>query len=217
MTEHDPSTPLDSVLQALPREVAPPRDLWPDIAARIEAERVEGRARAPMSGKSTRPRWMMPLLGAAAAIALVATSSLITAALLGSGRQSATMATTPPPPRAADPATDQKMVPAAFGPGYVLDHEYLAARGQLASTLQTRIAQMPPSTRQKLEANLAELHRATREINAALAQQPGDPLLEELLLSTYQDELAVLASVNLLTSNPAERSGTHEDGKRIAL
>jgi hypothetical protein len=217
MTDHDPSARLDAALQALPRDVAPPRDLWPDIAARIEAERANLPAGSAANGRPGRPRWMMPLVAAAAAITLVATSSLITAALLGSAPQSATMTTTAPQPKTADPAADPKMVPAAFGPGHVLDHEYLAARGQLASALQARIAQMPPSTRQKLEANLAELHRATREINAALVQQPGDPLLEELLLSTYQDELAVLASVNLLTSNPGERSGTKADGKRIAL
>ena len=99
----------------------------------------------------------------------------------------------------------------------MLDQGYVAARRQLASTLQARIARMPPSARQKLEANLAELHRATREINAALAQQPGDPLLEELLLSTYQDELAVLASVNQLTSYPGDGSGKKVDDKRIAL
>jgi hypothetical protein len=59
---------------------------------------------------------------------------------------------------------------------------------------------MPPSARLKLEANLEEMRRAAEDINVALARQPGDPLLEELLLNTYQDELGVLASVNQLTS-----------------
>ena len=62
---------------------------------------------------------------------------------------------------------------------------------------------MPASARQKLLANLAEMRRAADEINTALARQPGDPLLEELLLNTYQDELGVLASVNQLTSTGA--------------
>ena len=35
---------------------------------------------------------------------------------------------------------------------------------------------------------------------ARLRLQPGDPLLEELLLTTYQEELAVLASVNQLAN-----------------
>jgi len=214
MTIHDPTAHIDARLQEMPRDVAPPRDLWPDIAARIEAERsAQPAGRAP----SGRPRWMLPALAAAAAITLVATSSLITAALLGNSRQPATIAATTVPSRTAEPTTEPRIMTAAFGPGHVLDQGYVAARRQLASTLQARIARLPPSARQKLEANLAELHRATHEINAALAQQPGDPLLEELLLSTYQDELAVLASVNQLTSNPGDGAGKKVDDKRIAL
>ena len=53
------------------------------------------------------------------------------------------------------------------------------------------------------------------EINAALAQQPGDPLLEELLLNTYQDELAVLAEREPVDQQPGQRrrdeSGREED------
>ena len=85
-------------------------------------------------------------------------------------------------------------------PGHALDPEYTQARQQLASMLAQRIDRLPRSARQKLEDDLAALHRASDEINAALALQPGDPLLEELLLNTYQDELAVLASVNQLAN-----------------
>jgi hypothetical protein len=89
--------------------------------------------------------------------------------------------------------------PAAFGPGQSLDPSYDLIRQQLANTLAQRIERLSPEVRAKLEANLAELQRATAEINAALELSPGDPLLEELLINSYQDELAVLASVNQLT------------------
>ena len=152
---------------------------------------------------------------------LVAASSLVTASLLGRAQQNANIAarTAPANPATASPAAEAtaSVTPAAFGPGYTLDNEYVAARSQLASTLQARIERMPPSARQKLEANLAEMHRAANEINAALAQQPGDPLLEELLLSTYQDELAVLANVNQLTSYPGNGAGPKADAKRMEL
>jgi hypothetical protein len=204
-----PDERLDKALQGLPRAIEPPRDLWPSISARLEAERPVG---------TPRRSW---LLSAAAAVALVAASSLITAALLGDRRDDATIAAGPVP--AAAPSTNETPAgtaaprPAAFGPAHTLDEEYVAARHQLASTLQARIERMPPSARHKLEANLAELHRAANEINAALAQQPGDPLLEELLLNTYQDELAVLASVNQLTSYPGNGNRARADAKRIEL
>ena len=106
-------------------------------------------------------------------------------------------------------------MPAAFGPSYSLNAEYDEARGQLAADLELRLAGMPPSARQKLEANLAEMHRAAAEINAALARQPGDPLLEELLLNTYQDELGVLASVNQLTGTSVSAEAARQENVKL--
>ena len=57
--------------------------------------------------------------------------------------------------------------------------------------------------------------RADAQINAALALKPGDPLLEELLINSYQDELAVLASVQQLTAGNG--SGTLIDATRMQL
>ena len=57
------------------------------------------------------------------------------------------------------------------------------------------------------------MRRAADEINAALARQPGDPLLQELLLSTYQEELGVLASVNQLTGTSAAEEAHQENVK----
>ncbi len=188
----------DAALAGLPRAIEPRRDLWPGIAARLDEER---RGRRRFDG------WLWP---AAAAVALAAASSLITASLLGGQREQAATV-------AVGAMGAARVVPAAFGPAHTLDREYVAARRELSSLLQARMERMPPSARQKLEANLAELRRAADEINAALIEQPGDPLLEELLLNTYQDELAVLASVNQLT-NPANGAGSRANvAKRIQL
>jgi hypothetical protein len=172
---------LDRALAALPRELPPESDLWPGIAAQLEPRRA--------------PRRWLPL--AAAAVLLVASSSLITAHLV---RRSATPAA--PVATVAPPATSDAsgVRPASFGPGHALDPEYAAARQQLAGMLAQRMDRLPSSARQKVEDNLAQLQRAADEINAALALQPGDALLEELLLNTYQDELAMLASVNQLAN-----------------
>ena len=59
------------------------------------------------------------------------------------------------------------------------------------------------------------MRRAAEEINAALARQPGDPLLEELLLNTYQDELGVLASVNQLTSTGVAVAPVRQENIRL--
>jgi len=95
------------------------------------------------------------------------------------------------------------VAPAAFGQPRGLGARYESARHELELDFEQRMGSMPASARQKLLSNLAEMRRAADEINTALAREPGDPLLEELLLNTYQDELGVLASVNQLTSTGA--------------
>lgn len=205
----DPS--LDARLQALPRGIEPSRDLWPAIAARLESQ--QGGVSAPSTGRRS---WLWQ---AAAAVVLVAGSSLLTARLLDYDARTGNMASNAVAPAhhtLAD-GTRAAALPAAFGPHGRLDPEYMAARRQLTMMLQQRLAQLPPSTRAKLEVNLAEMRRAADEINAALSQQPGDPLLEELLLATYQDELAVLANVNQLTADLAEDTAKPAAEKRIKL
>ena len=187
----DAAARLDARLRELPLEVAPGRDLWPDIAARID-ERA-----AAVAPAASRPAWLWQ---AVAAVVLVAGSSLLTASLLDRNRPVQQSAV----PAAAVNGTsvpEAAVMPAAFGPAGHLDPEYLAARTQLTQMLDRRMATMPPAARAKLEFNLGEMRRAADEINAALAEQPGDPLLEELLLKTYQDELAVLSNVSQLTNS----------------
>jgi hypothetical protein len=182
---------IDATLASLPRELQPENDLWPDIESRIEPRRRRG-------------TWAWQ---AAAAIALVAVSSLITANLVR--RSDTTVA------RTYAPDAQAQVTKAAFGPLYSLNAEYDTARQQLATDLEQRLAGMPPSARQKLQANLAELHRAAAEINAALARQPGDPLLEELLLNTYQDEIGVLASVNQLTGTSVPAAAARQENVKL--
>jgi hypothetical protein len=195
---HDPRPGLDHALAALSLDVPPGRDLWPTIAAQLEPASIE-RSRAP-----ARRAWGWQ---AAAAIVLVVASSVITAALVRRHEG---------PQVAQAPAFgDLQVVPAAFGPTHSLSPAYQAAHRQLSAMLQQRIGRMPPVARQKLELNLAELRRAASEINAALAEQPGDPLLEELLLNTYQEELSVLAAANQLTA--AGGAGSPSDSTRMQL
>jgi len=183
---------IDEALSQLPRSIQPGRDLWPDIAARLEPGVAPARA---------RPRWVW---AAAAAVLLVVTSSLITAALLRHETQP--LASSPPMPRAGSleapeviPATAGDLT-AGFGPGHRVGPAYLANRRVLARELEERLARLPPEGREQLAKNIAELRRASAEINAALQLHPGDPLLEELLFNIYQDEISVLANVDRLTA-----------------
>jgi hypothetical protein len=187
---------LDQELRALPAGIEPTQDLWPGIEARL----------APRHKEVWRERvWQV-----AAAVVLVATSSILTAMWMS--RETLQVVQSPSVDGAPlEPATRR----AAFGPTHALGAEYLAARRDLSGMLEQRIDRLPPSARSKIEQNLAEMRRAADEINQALATQPGDPLLEELLLTTYQEELAVLASVNQLAG--PDGNGTPADDEGISL
>ena len=75
---------------------------------------------------------------------------------------------------------------------------YRDARAELDKRFQQRIATLPPADRARVERNLADLRRAADELSATLAQHPSDPLLQDLLMSTYQSELQLLANVSEL-------------------
>jgi len=62
-------------------------------------------------------------------------------------------------------------------------------------SLQARLAALPPAARAKVMASLAALQRAKEDLESALGKDPGNALLQELLVNTYQDEMRVLTDV----------------------
>jgi hypothetical protein len=80
------------------------------------------------------------------------------------------------------------------------------ARAELDKRFKERVAALPAADRAKVERNLADLRRAADEISATLAQHPSDPLLQDLLMSTYQSELQLLANVSDLPTAGSMRT-----------
>ncbi|MGD8978015.1 MAG: hypothetical protein PVG91_10445 [Gammaproteobacteria bacterium] len=180
-------TRWDEAAAALPREIAPERDLWPRIAARISEE----------SGPSANRRWR--LAGAlAAAVALVAFSSLATLWISGDDRDPELSHVVPP-----GGAVPSMM---AFGPDHELGPKYRLARNALTMDLEVRLQALPPATREIVERNLGQIRGAVAEINAALAEDPDNALLQQLLMATYQDELDVLTEVNRMATSMPTRT-----------
>ena len=57
-----------------------------------------------------------------------------------------------------------------------------------------------------VEKNLEIIRTAIAEINAALEQSPDNILLQDLLIDTYQQELAVMRKIGGLTHNVMSRN-----------
>lgn len=165
-------------IDELARDIPPARDLWPAIAAAIEAERAQS---SPPVVTSRRRQWL-PAAGLAASVALVAVGVLI-------GRSFAPPAT--PAVAAASGAQDAAVIPAALQ----RDSEYRQQREQLLGEVQVRLQTMAPAERDKVAASLATLRRSIAEIEAALGRDPANALLQELLVSSCQEEMRALTAV----------------------
>jgi hypothetical protein len=158
----------------LPRDIAPARDLWPGIAAQIGATNGQ----RPRAWRVPTPAWAF-----AAAVACVAVGVWI-------GRASS-------PPRAMlaaneAPAASATRVQAV---GYAPGARFERTREALLREVGERLAGLPPATRARVEASLATVQRARDEIGAALGRDPGNALLQEMLVNSYQDEMRVLTTV----------------------
>jgi negative regulator of sigma E activity len=185
--------PLDEALASLPRDVAPERDLWSQIRAEIEKTPIA----APVS--PLQSNWFR----LAAAVLLVLATSFVTYYVTRQSLQQPVAQTAPE----ALPAPQVTSQPASFsfGPDR-LGASYANARAELDKRFQERIASLPPVDRAKVEKNLADLRRAAAEISATLAEHPSDPLLQDLLMSTYQSELQLLANVSELPTAGSMRT-----------
>ncbi|HEV2230196.1 MAG TPA: hypothetical protein VGR86_14720 [Steroidobacteraceae bacterium] len=180
MTERN--TRSVTTLRDLPRTIEPGADLWPQIEAQIARR---GTLQAPVATGGARRGAAAPraYLAAAAMVGCVAVGVWIGRSILpGAG-------SAPPLAQASRP------VPATTQTAWVTDPRYQREHEELMRSLGTQLATLPPASRAKVMASLATIDQAKQEIESALGKDPGNALLQELLVNTYQDEMRVLTDV----------------------
>ena len=169
----------------LATNIAPQRDLWPDIEAAINA------ADAP------QVRGFMPYLAQAAAILpLVGASSGITYLAMKPGTDIS--------PGAKNGALTVE--PASWGGGYEMSNDYTLARESLKAQLAVELERLSPEARADVVHNLKVIRNAIAEINAALQREPENVFLQDLLLDSYREELTVMRKINGLTQSVMARN-----------
>ena len=186
MNEHDRHDPpsLDARLAALPRDLAPARDLWPGIDAELE--------RAALA----RRRWPFAL---AAGIEVAALGVVLGVRM---ARET--------PPVAAEVAAGAAIVPAPVAPRLkgAADADYVATRAALERTYHERLTLLAPGTRARIEADLALIQSAHEDIRKALVRDPGSRVLLQLLQSTTEQEFSLYSTVGRNTEPFASRTST---------
>jgi hypothetical protein len=162
----------------LATEVKPGRDLWPGIEQAITK---------PV--RPARTMWNTVWAQAAAVLLLVGGSSGLTYLALTDNGNVTT-------PVAGGPTLVFESASGSFGSQYNLGPDYLDAQRDLAGRLDDELAHLTPDVREAVETNIAAIRTAIAEINVALAEDPDNVLLQELLLSTYREELTLMKQVN---------------------
>jgi hypothetical protein len=158
--------------RALDAEVPPERDLWPEIESAITTP--------------SRGGWNKIVAQAAAVVLLVGASSGLTYLALSYRT---------PPATPAMAVTGLNVERASFGDHYLLGPDYQDARRNLKAQLDEELERMSPEARADVLTNLEAIRSVIEEINRALANDPDNALLQELLLSTYQEELSLMKQV----------------------
>lgn len=208
----------------LPRGIAPDRDLWDGIEARIRGEGETGSDRgrdvlelrpdsgrgrsggedevstgaagrgAGAAGGETSLRSVAPWLAAAAAVLVAVTAG---ATLWLSGGGGATEGATGPVASAADTG---RQGPATTVEWTGVESGYRSSVDRLADLLEQRRDRLPPETREVLDRNLRIIDQAIREAERALAENPGSPEAVRALDRTYQRKIDLLRRSARLTA-----------------
>ncbi|HXR53025.1 MAG TPA: hypothetical protein VN762_12890 [Steroidobacteraceae bacterium] len=75
------------------------------------------------------------------------------------------------------------------------DPAYQHQRQELLRTLPARLESLPPESRQRIRDGLLAIQTAKQNIEAELGRDAGNVLLQELFVSTCQEEIRVLTFV----------------------
>ncbi len=168
---------------ALPRAMTPPRDLWPEIAERIER------------GSAWSALWTswQPLGLAAAAVVLGL------AVYLWNGAGPVAVRTVAMP--SASPSLQAVTTTGVADPVLAAAaRNYEEAAARLLETLQQRRAVLSPEDLARVEANLEVIDRALEEVRQALVKDPESPELNRMLVATHRKKVDVLRRVVRLST-----------------
>jgi len=175
---------LTRLAATLPTQMSPDRDLWPGIEQAV--------------AKPATTIWNTPWAQAAAVVLLVAGSCGI---IYVAVRDDAPMVSV-----VIDSTNIFETVSGDFGTKYTLGNEYLDAHSELQNGLDEKLHFLSPEARDAVVKNLDTIRTAIKDINQALATEPDNILLQELLLSAYHGEISLMKKVDGIANSAMRRN-----------
>lgn len=168
---------------ALPRSIQPARDLWRGINEGLERERLRDRS-----------IWSLRYPLAAAAVLLILLSSVFTALVWDRGSEGRVASET----STEQPETTVGAILA--GRWRAAEEEYLKASAELLDALDASRAELDPATLELIERNLRIIDAAIQESRAALAKDPSNREVMQMLSASYEKKLELLRYASRLTA-----------------
>ncbi len=169
---------LDS-LHDLPRDVRAPDEILSGALHRLTGPRI---VRLDPGGRGRGGARRAGL--AAAAVTLFLVGAIAGALLAPGGDRTASRTDGPAPSDPAAPAADVELASVTA--------EYDAAVDRLDDALRARRGELDPATVRIVEENLRVIDSAIREASAALAADPANPVLRDLVVAGYEQKLDLL-------------------------
>jgi anti-sigma factor RsiW len=172
----------------LPKSIDPPPAAWQNIRASIEREKLA----VDQHAKQRANWWQRPSAIAAA---------LLLAAFLSSAGTALYMRTRVPPRVASSAPAGAAMpvAPATLAAFTVEENNYLRNVAVLQDMLDQQEASLAPETVAQLKASLRTIDEAILEARIALARDPANQTLMEMLSGTYRQKVDLLRRTTELT------------------
>ena len=174
----------------LPKSIDPPADTWSTIRAAIA--RDESVARVD-SSVSRLGMWNRPFFLAAAALLVALLSSAGTVVYMNAHQTGALAGGR----IGGNPSSET--TPASLAAFTVEENNYLRTASMLQDLLDQQKGSLAPETVAQLETSLRTIDEAILEARNALARDPANKILVEMLSASYRQKVALLRRTTEMT------------------
>lgn len=166
---------------ALPREIAPPREVWGALQARVQS--------APRAAAVRSRSWNLGWFAAAAAAVFFIGAALLLPPSIGRSKGKGA--------EVQRPTADAHQSPAVLA----VAQNYEPTLADLRRTLDQQRSTLSPATLQVIERSVATCDTAIAEARAALASDPANQSLLQILSAQFEHKVELLQRATQLSSS----------------
>jgi anti-sigma-K factor RskA len=174
----------------VPKSIDPPADAWPNIRSAISRDESAVKGDATFSRAGVWPhRYVLAAAGVLIAVLSSAGTTLYMNNRYSAARNSAGVAG----------SFSGEATPATLAAFAIEENNYLRTASMLQDLLDQQEASLAPETVAQLKASLRTIDEAILEARNALARDPANKLLVEMLSASYRQKVDLLRRTTELT------------------